>query len=134
MLFDLQVACYTPIIVHPERNREIMEHPSILYDFVRRGVLTQVTAGSICGHFGKKMQKFSHQVIEADLTHFIASDAHNTTTRGFCLQEAYDVVHKDHGDATNYMLMENCALLIDGKHVIREEPTPIKRKKILGFL
>src|SRR5699024_5245405 len=89
MLFDLQVAGYTPIIVHPERNREIMEHPSILYDFVRRGVLTQVTAGSICGHFGKKMQKFSHQVIEADLTHFIASDAHNTTTRGFCLQEAY---------------------------------------------
>src|SRR5699024_206620 len=83
LLFDIQVAGYTPIIVHPERNQELMERPNRLYEFVRKGALTQITAGSLVGKFGKNIQKFTHQLIEANLTHFIASDAHNTTTRSF---------------------------------------------------
>src|SRR5690625_4311909 len=81
VLFDLQVAGYKPIIVHPERNEELIEHPNRLYDFVRNGALTQITAGSLIGKFGKSIQRFTQQLIEANLTHFIASDAHNTTTR-----------------------------------------------------
>lgn len=133
LLFDIQVAGYIPIIVHPERNKEIMEHPSKLFDFVQKGALSQVTAASLAGKFGKNIQKFSHQLIEANLSHFIASDAHNTTTRGFCLQEAYDELHKQHGSEVLYIYRENCELLINGRTVIRDEAHPIKKKKILGL-
>ena len=133
MLFDLQVEGYRPVIVHPERNREIMEDPSLLYDMVKKGIFTQVTAASVAGKFGKKIQTFSHQLIEANLTHFIASDAHNTTTRGFCLQEAYEEIDKQFGAGIKYMFMENAELLLDNLHINVDEPMPVKRKKFLGL-
>ncbi|WP_088052507.1 tyrosine-protein phosphatase [Virgibacillus dakarensis] len=133
MLFDLQVAGYKPIIVHPERNREIAEHPSILYEFVRKGALTQVTAASVCGKFGKTVQKLTHNLMEANLTHFIASDAHNTTTRGFAMQEAFREVQTRHGNEAVFMFMENAQLLIDGNTVHRGEPQPVRTKKLFGL-
>ena len=42
-----------PIIVHPERNAELIERPDKLYNLVNKGVLTQVTAGSLRVNSGK---------------------------------------------------------------------------------
>ncbi|MGM8366178.1 tyrosine-protein phosphatase [Virgibacillus sp. W0181] len=133
MLFDIQVAGLTPIIVHPERNKELLAQPEKLYHFVRNGALTQVTAASVIGKFGKHAQKLSHQLIEANLTHFIASDAHNTTSRTFHLNEAYQEVKDLYGLDTYYMLLENSHLLIDNMNVNRLEPEMPKKKKFLGL-
>ncbi|MGJ9458099.1 tyrosine-protein phosphatase [Oceanobacillus sp. CF4.6] len=133
MLFDIQVAGYTPIIVHPERNQELIEHPSRLYEFVKNGALTQVTAASLVGKFGKNIQKFSHQLVEANLTHFIASDAHNTTTRGFCMDEAFHELKNEYGSDYFYMFLENSQLLLDNMNVNRMEPAQVKKKKFLGL-
>ena len=133
MLYDLQVAGLTPIIVHPERNKEILERPEKLYHFVREGALTQITASSIIGKFGKQIQKVSQQFIEGNLVHFIASDAHNTTSRGFYLREAYQEIKDMFGWDMHYMLMENSQLLVDGMYVNRMEPSMPKKKKFLGF-
>lgn len=133
MLFDIQVAGYIPVIVHPERNSAIIQHPSILHEFVQKGALSQVTAASIAGKFGKNIQKFSHQLVEANLTHFLASDAHNTTTRGFLMNEAYHELREEHGNETFYMFLENAQLLVDGLNVNKDEPQEVKKKKFLGL-
>lgn len=133
MLFDIQVAGYIPIIVHPERNKELIEHPSRLYEFVKKGALTQVTAASLTGRFGKDVQKFSHQLIESNLTHFIASDAHNTTSRGFVLREALGEIKDQYGTEHFYMFLENSELLINNQNVNRMEPVHVKKKKFLGL-
>lgn len=133
VLFDLQMKGLIPIIVHPERNSEIMENPDLLYSFVKNGALTQITASSLTGHFGKKIKKFSEQLIQADLAHFIASDAHNITTRSFKNAEAFAVVEKKFGiDAVMY-LQENAALLASGKKVFQPMPSRIPKKKFLGL-
>src|SRR5690625_1496048 len=59
LLFDIQMQDLVPIIVHPERNNVIREHPSQLYEFVRNGALTQITAGSLVGKFGTKIDRKS---------------------------------------------------------------------------
>src|SRR5690625_4635771 len=133
MLYDLQLEGYLPIIVHPERNRELMENPDRLYGLVRKGALTQVTAGSVIGAFGKKIERFTHQMIDANLTHFIASDAHNTTTRPFNIREAYEFINDNFGIDTYYMFKENSELLIDNMNVNRMEPQLIRRRKFLGL-
>lgn len=133
LLFDIQLQGLNPIIVHPERNAQIMEQPDILYNFVKKGTLTQVTASSVTGHFGKKIQKFSQQLIEANLTHFIASDAHNTSGRTFRLSEAYDLIENQYGIDMIYFFTENAQYLIDGQMVDRGEPQKVKRKKFLGL-
>ncbi|ASN04223.1 tyrosine-protein phosphatase [Virgibacillus necropolis] len=133
MLFDLQVSGYTPVIVHPERNSELVQNPAKLYDFVRKGALTQVTAASLIGKFGKSIQKFSKQLVDANLTHFIASDAHNTTTRGFCMKDAYQELRSEFGADTFYLFMENCQLLADNQNVNKMEPSMVKKKKFMGI-
>ncbi|WP_369901750.1 tyrosine-protein phosphatase [Bacillus manliponensis] len=133
MLYNLQVKGLCPIIVHPERNGEIIERPEKLYNFVNKGILTQVTAGSLVGNFGKKIKKFSMQLIEHNLTHMIASDAHNTTSRAFHLQSAYDVIEKEFGTNTYMDFKENPYLIISSKNVYKEEPEQIRRKKLFGL-
>ncbi|KKI93269.1 tyrosine protein phosphatase [Bacillus sp. SA1-12] len=133
LLFDVQLKGLTPVIVHPERNSEVIENPEILFNLVKKGSLTQVTAGSISGHFGKKIQKFSMQLIETNQTHFISSDAHNISTRKFRIRESISVVEKEFGRQAVYYFHENAELLIQGKTVYKQEPSQIKRKKFLGI-
>jgi protein-tyrosine phosphatase len=133
LMFDIQLKGFVPVIVHPERNQEIIENPEVLYQLVKKGALTQVTASSVTGHFGKTIKKFTHQLLEANLTHFIASDAHNTTSRGFKMVEAYGVVEKVFGIDFVYMLRENAELVLTSKSVYRESPLRVKKKKILGL-
>lgn len=133
LLYDMQIEGYIPIIVHPERNSELIEKPDQLYNFVRNGALTQVTAASLIGNFGKKAERFSEQIIDANLVHFIASDAHNTTNRKFHLKDAYEKINSLFGASMQYMLMENAHLLIDNANVNREEPTRVRQKKFFGL-
>jgi protein-tyrosine phosphatase len=130
LFYDLQMNGLTPVIVHPERNQEIIESPEILYQLVKKGALTQVTAGSIIGDFGKKIKNFSLQLFEANLTHFIASDAHNINGRSFKMRDAFGIIEKKYGTDIAYMFEENAALAISGKHVYKEDPERIKRKRL----
>ncbi|MEO2075922.1 MAG: CpsB/CapC family capsule biosynthesis tyrosine phosphatase [Bacillus sp. (in: firmicutes)] len=133
LFYDLQNNGLIPVIVHPERNQEIIENPDILYNLIQKGALSQVTAGSLIGGFGKKIKNFSMQLIEANLTHFIASDAHNTRSRTFNLQEAYDFIQARYGEEMVYLFGENAELLVEGSHVYKEVPERITRKRFLGL-
>src|SRR5699024_8954960 len=97
LFFELQNGGITPVIVHPERNHAILKDPSILYEFVSRDILAQVTAASYTGKFGREIEKFSEQLIETDLVHFLASDAHNVTSRQFYMKEAFEKLKRQHG-------------------------------------
>ncbi|MFE7060662.1 tyrosine-protein phosphatase [Sutcliffiella sp. NPDC057660] len=134
LVYDLQMKGLIPIIVHPERNAELIESPDKLYQLVKKGACTQVTAASVAGKFGKKIKKFSLDLIEANLVHFIASDAHNIKNRTFMMKEAYDVIRKEFGQDVMYMLMENAELLIEGQTIMKEIPERIKKKKLFGLL
>ncbi len=133
MLFDVQLAGLSPIIVHPERNSEIIENPSILYKLIEQGVATQITASSVTGHFGKKIKKFSLQLIEANQAHFIASDAHNLSGRTFRLRDAYDEIEKEFGRELVYMFQENAQLVAGNQTIFRYPPQEIRRRKLLGI-
>lgn len=133
LFFDLQLKGFFPVIVHPERNQEIIENPDKLYQLVRKGALSQVTATSVAGAFGKKIKNFSLQLIEANLTHFIASDAHNTTSRSFKMQDAYQAVKSKFGRDLEFMLRENAGLAIDGMNIYKESPEPIRTKKFFNL-
>ncbi|MFP7299087.1 tyrosine-protein phosphatase [Neobacillus niacini] len=133
LFYDLQMKGLIPVIVHPERNREVIERPELLYQLVKKGALTQITAASICGDFGKKIRNFSLQLIEANQTHFIASDAHNIRNRSFKMREAFGVIGQKYGNELVYYFEENAALVIGGKHVYKEDPERIKRKKLFNL-
>jgi len=77
VIFKLQLQGLTPIIVHPERNTVIQRYPSTLESLVEKGILAQVTAGSLLGVFGPEPKKSSEVLLKRNLLHFIASDTHH---------------------------------------------------------
>ncbi|WP_010095246.1 tyrosine-protein phosphatase [Ornithinibacillus scapharcae] len=134
LLAQLQLAGYIPIIAHPERNHRIKEEPEILLELVQRGALAQITAASLIGEFGGPIQKFTNQIVEANLAHFIASDAHNMLERGFVLQKAYQFIRNNYGHDVYYMFFENAELLLEGQSVHRLKPMAVKQKRLFGWL
>lgn len=92
IFYQLQLAHLTPILTHPERNPTLQADPARLAEWLRAGVLIQVTAGSVMGRMGKKAEHLAHELLSKRWVHFLATDAHNTTTRPPKLAEARDLV------------------------------------------
>lgn len=133
LFFELQKKRIIPIIVHPERNQAILHDPSLLVTLIEKGALSQLTAGSYVGTFGKKIQKLSHQLIQANLVHFIASDAHNTHSRDFHMNEAYDKLGKEFGNQTINQFKQVTKDLINGEIIVTHSPEQVRRTKFLGL-
>ena len=51
--YQLQLAGLTPILTHPERNPTLQTDEPRMMDWLRGGVLVQVTAGSVTGQDGE---------------------------------------------------------------------------------
>jgi len=133
LVYDIQSEGLTPIIVHPERNSRLIEDPDILYNLVNKGVLTQITASSLTGRFGKKIKKFSMDLIEANLTHMIASDAHNLSGRNFYMQEASGWIASEYGMDMLYMFHENAEAIVNGHKCFKDTPDKVRKKRFLGI-
>ena len=96
-LYNLQNKGVTPIIAHPERYVPIQNNLDLAQDWIRRGFALQLDCGSILGHFGKKCQEISKELIKGGYIKLIGSDAHNNKIRNFCLKDAYDKIEKLYG-------------------------------------
>ncbi|MET1179948.1 CpsB/CapC family capsule biosynthesis tyrosine phosphatase [Peribacillus simplex] len=132
VIYELLLKEITPIIVHPERNKELIANHKLLFELVQEGALTQLTSGSIIGNFGKSIQSFSKKIIEHNLAHFIATDAHNIGSRGFTLQHAYETITKSYGIQRTFYFKENAEQLLKNQSPAVEKPVPFK-KKIFGI-
>lgn len=129
LFFKLRQKGITPVIVHPERNQAVIDDPNILLPFIERGALAQVTASSYVGAFGKEIAKLSNQLIEANLVHILASDAHNTRGRGFHFQEAFAKLEAEFGPDKVESFRQNAKDLFNGDVVHTEAPTEVNKKK-----
>ena len=91
-LSRLQTMGLSPILAHAERYAGYSGNMKRLRELVYRGVFVQINSGSLTGRFGKHIRKLAHKLLTEDLVHFVATDAHNVTTRPPLLREAMDVV------------------------------------------
>lgn len=88
--YSLRLAGMTPILTHPERNPTLQRDDSRLKNWIRDGMLTQVTAGSVMGLMGRTAQKMAERMLADRWVHFIATDAHNISTRPPKMRDARD--------------------------------------------
>jgi protein-tyrosine phosphatase len=90
--YQFRLAGTTPILTHPERNPALQKDDQRLADWLRDGMLVQVTAGSVVGRMGKTAQKVAWKLLEQRWVHFLATDAHNVTSRPPEMRVAYEAV------------------------------------------
>jgi protein-tyrosine phosphatase len=103
----LQDTGLVPVITHPERNSFLQTRLDLLRGCVEEKCLVQVTAQSLLGRFGRTANRIATQLLQENLVHFIASDAHDPKHRSPALREAYDYTAKTWGEQRAYSLFVN---------------------------
>lgn len=134
VLNALQVKGNIPIIAHPERNRVLRKNPEKIYRWVKDGIRVQLTAGSITGAHGRRLKNFSLHLLDHDLVHFVASDAHHYLRRKFELNAAYDFIHKHYSADYSKYLQTNATHTLTGADFNIKSPKFIERKRQYFFL
>lgn len=118
ILYEIQLQGVTPIIAHPERNSELARSPQKLGRLARRGILAQVTAGSLLGHFGPAAKRGAQKMLADGVAQVVASDAHSTRKRPPALAAAAREIETRWGAALACtLLFTNPGLIIAGQAV-----------------
>ena len=117
VLFQLQVRRLVPVIAHPERNRELQRNPGKVRQLIERGMLVQISAGSLSDEFGPEARRAAQNFIQNGLVHAIASDMHRPTrVRAPGLSTAYERTAELAGEEAARILFEdNPRSIVDGR-------------------
>jgi protein-tyrosine phosphatase len=116
IFYQLQLTGLTPILTHPERNPTLQNDQDRIAEWLQRGVLVQVTAASVLGRMGKHAERMAHELLENRWVHFLATDAHNTTSRAPKMREAFELVAKRYGpDYAHLLCVSNPLAVFLGK-------------------
>ncbi|MFI2857097.1 tyrosine-protein phosphatase [Paenibacillus sp. JSM ZJ436] len=111
LVYELSLLGIHAVIAHPERNAEIVRDPQRLRGLVELGALGQLTAQSVTGDRGSKLQKISLDLCKDSLVHFIAADAHDPVRRPFRLAQSYKMIEEKLGTAVANYYQENAVRL-----------------------
>jgi len=102
----------TPMIAHPERNRDIMADYHKFNMLYELDCLFQVTAASLCGHFGDVSQTIAVKMLKEDKVTILATDAHNVKRRPPNLQAGRDAAAEVIGEKKADLLVYDIPKLI----------------------
>jgi len=124
VMYDLRLAGLTPVLTHPERNATLQRSTDLLKNWLRSGLLLQITANSVTGDFGRTPQKISNFLLDRDWVHFVASDAHSTGRRNPRMGRAYEAIAKRKGEETaRRLFLQNPLAAFEGRN-LPEQPNP----------
>jgi len=116
-----------PIIAHPERNMGIIRNPERAIEFVQRGALLQMNAGSIVGRHGEPVRDAAMVLLNSNLIHLVGSDGHNTRRRPMKLRDAMNLIAEKWGEErARALFFDNPRKVIAGEQFAVPEPLPIQ--------
>jgi protein-tyrosine phosphatase len=134
---DLEIICgrlrddgVVPVIAHPERNPEIQRNTAALETLVREGALIQLTAASVDGRLGRIPAQCARRLLELELAHLIASDAHSAGVREAGLSAAADAVGG--GALARWLTSEAPEAILEGVELPARPSGPRRRRGFLG--
>ena len=76
-LLGLQAQGLTPVFAHPERIEAFQRQPALLERYIEMGMLSQLTRGSLLGHWGEEVRRFSLELLRNGMAHILSSDTHS---------------------------------------------------------
>ena len=131
MLAGLVDRGMTPIITHPERNRQLQRQLDAIVRWVELGCFVQVTAASCTGQFGRDAGRCVDALMRRGVVHFVASDAHDVDHRPPALQPAFAVLAARWGeDAVRPLFVDNPRAVVEGEPLdVPVRPRGIRRRR-----
>lgn len=122
------------LLAHPERCPAFQQDSELLARLVGRGVLGQLTAGSLAGRFGAAVRTVAHGFLRDGLAHLVASDAHSVARRPPTL--VADLKQEGFEDQTPWLVLGVPRAVLDGGPVppapVMPAPPRSGLKRLLG--
>lgn len=116
--FALQTAGYTPVLAHPERYADVQRDPMRVVDLAARGVLLQVTVGSLAGLFGKATRRTAEDLLRRGAIYVAATDAHSAGHRFGAVPDGLERLRELVGEAgVEQLLVTGPRALLSGDAV-----------------
>ncbi|MGL6104440.1 MAG: CpsB/CapC family capsule biosynthesis tyrosine phosphatase, partial [Exiguobacterium acetylicum] len=112
---------------HPEKNKAIIQNPSLLFELISNGAISQVTCASLIGKYGKDVQRFAIALLENGLAHLIASDAHHLEKRPFYWKQCERMLEKTFEDWLIDEIYENNEAVLLNQLVTINPPSPVEK-------
>lgn len=116
VFYELRLMGVTPILAHPERNLKLRENIKLLENIIDQGTITQVTAGSLSGIYGKDVKSFAEILVKRNMVHLIGSDAHNNSGRNTMIKRECNLISELNKDLYKW-IEENQYNIINSKSI-----------------
>jgi protein-tyrosine phosphatase len=108
----------TPVITHPERNPLLQNNPDRLLPWIDAGCLVQVTANSLTGFWGEQARRSARVLLDQQMVHVLATDAHESRRRVPLLSPARRAVAMLYGEERARLLVEdNPRSIVSGEKI-----------------
>lgn len=113
---ELVAMGWRPIVAHPEFVPQLVEDVGRAEVLARAGARFQVTGASLEGRFGRDVKRWTHDLVDRGLVHFVASDAHGTRWRPPGLAAVRAVLAKGWGDdAAGLLTVDNPRAVLEDR-------------------
>jgi protein-tyrosine phosphatase len=107
------------VITHPERHGFLAGNPIHVNRWVKHQPCLQITAGSFVGDFGHQCQEAAWAFLGTELPIVVATDAHDTGSRGPRMTAAYRCLNQRLGrSAAQVLCIENPRRLLAGQEPV----------------
>ena len=104
------------IMTHPERHHYLKGSIDLPREWVARGAVLQVTAGSLVGDFGPRAFDHAWQLVLAGLVGLVATDSHDALRRPPRVSAAlHRLTEKIGKDAARLLAIDNPLRVIEGQ-------------------
>lgn len=105
-------AGFFPVVAHVERYETILEQPGQVQKLIEAGAYIQVNGAHVLLG-GKKVKNVIHRLFKSRSVHFVASDAHNMSSRGPQLAACAEYIRQKYGDELcQRVMVENPSKII----------------------
>lgn len=117
-LYRIQAAGNRPILAHPERYRFVQADDSSLDEFVRQGLVLQLTAPSLLGEYGEGVRRVAETLLLRDRYGAASSDRHHPGPKR-SLSALRQRIAALRGEQTaRRLLVENPGRIVAGQDVV----------------
>ena len=114
----LAASGFRSIVTHPERMAIAADNGDFARALVEAGGLIQITANSLTGFWGPRIQKISERILKAGLVSIIASDAHEAKQRVPILSDAWRIAIRVGGqEYANKLVADNPETILHNQGV-----------------
>jgi protein-tyrosine phosphatase len=137
MVADLLGRGFQVLLAHPERSPGFQADPSQVARLVARGATAQLTAGSLAGDFGDAARRAAFTLLERELVHVLASDAHHHLQRPPGVESGVAAIRERFGDArplVRWMTSGAPEAILDGRPLPERPPLPSRERRARGLL